>query len=178
MVREGTSGTCITNNAFTAKNLILAGVKSVTIHDTESVSIRDLGANFYLTPNDVGSNRAEAVTAKLAELNGAVAVQSHTAPLDRDLISTFSVVVLCHGQSLMERIQISNLCHELGIAIILAETCGLAGMLFVDFGSNFEIRDKDGEPPQSCMIACIDQVSFTLGVRSIHWCFALRNRIL
>jgi len=36
------------------KNLILAGPKSVTIHDKNVVSVNDLCSNFYLTPDHVG----------------------------------------------------------------------------------------------------------------------------
>ena len=43
-----------------AKNVILAGVKSITLHDRAEVALRDLGAQFYLTEGDVGRNRAEA----------------------------------------------------------------------------------------------------------------------
>ena len=32
-----------------AKNVILAGVKSVTLHDTEKATYKDLSSNFYLT---------------------------------------------------------------------------------------------------------------------------------
>ena len=42
-----------------AKNLVLAGVQSVAVHDAEPVAMADLGANFYLTAADVGANRAE-----------------------------------------------------------------------------------------------------------------------
>lgn len=38
-----------------AKNVILAGVKSVGLCDSTPVSISDLGAQFYLTEQDVGT---------------------------------------------------------------------------------------------------------------------------
>jgi ubiquitin-activating enzyme E1 len=40
-----------------AKNVILAGVKSVTVHDTADTGIQDLSAQFYLSKADVGRNR-------------------------------------------------------------------------------------------------------------------------
>ena len=50
----------------TAKNLILAGPASVTIHDPVPVSWGDLSSNFYLTPSHVGkTSRAEASIGKL-----------------------------------------------------------------------------------------------------------------
>ena len=75
-----------------AKNVILAGVKSVTLHDTEDVKIKDLSAQFYLSKADVGKNRAEACRAKLQELNTAVAVSASSAELAEDLLSKFQVL--------------------------------------------------------------------------------------
>ncbi len=43
-----------------AKNVILAGVKSVTLQDTASCTLRDLSSHFYLSESDIGKNRAEA----------------------------------------------------------------------------------------------------------------------
>ena len=41
-----------------AKNIILGGVKSVTLHDVENAEIIDLSSQFYLSEEDVGKNRA------------------------------------------------------------------------------------------------------------------------
>lgn len=58
-----------------AKNLILAGPKSVAIFDPELVAINDLGANFYCEEQHVGKvSRAEAGLSKLQELNPYVSV--------------------------------------------------------------------------------------------------------
>lgn len=77
--------------AVAAKNVILAGVKAVVLHDTEKVQLRDLGAQFYLTPDDVGSNRASACEAKLQELNSAVAVSSSDAEVSDSFLGQFHV---------------------------------------------------------------------------------------
>ena len=44
---------------FLAKNIILAGVKTIAIHDNEPVAIRDMTSNFYITEEDLGKPRAE-----------------------------------------------------------------------------------------------------------------------
>lgn len=76
------------NFSSSAKNIILAGVKSVTLHDTEAVHITDLGSHFYLSESDVGKNRAEACCERLASLNSAVAVKFLTKPLsEADLVN-------------------------------------------------------------------------------------------
>merc|ERR1711970_71743 len=59
----------------TAKNLILAGPKSVHIYDPTTVTIADRGSNFYIKEEDVGNTtRAEACVGQLAELNPYVQV--------------------------------------------------------------------------------------------------------
>ena len=57
-----------------AKNVILAGVKSVRLHDPSPVEARDLGSHFYLDQSDIGKPTAAACKAKLQELNTAVNV--------------------------------------------------------------------------------------------------------
>ncbi len=77
--------------ARAAKNVILAGVKSVTVHDTAEAQLRDLAAQFYLSKADVGRNRAEACRDRLQELNTAVAVTASAAALSQDFLSQFQV---------------------------------------------------------------------------------------
>jgi ubiquitin-activating enzyme E1 len=78
-----------------AKNLILAGVKAVTLHDTETVQLRDLGSQFYLSEDNVGGNRASACQAKLQELNTAVAVSATTQDLSDAFLASFDVRCVC-----------------------------------------------------------------------------------
>jgi len=61
-----------------AKNTILAGPKSVHLCDTHLCSVKDIGSNYYITPNDVGNktSRAEASMPKLRELNPYVSVDT------------------------------------------------------------------------------------------------------
>ena len=61
----------------TAKNLILAGPRSVTLVDDTPTQMRDLGANFYLTEEHVqgGATRAQGSVGKLSELNPYVKVE-------------------------------------------------------------------------------------------------------
>jgi ubiquitin-activating enzyme E1 len=76
---------------FAAKNVILAGVRALTVHDQKNVETRDLSAQFYLTEEDVGQNRAEACKEKLQELNNAVAVSASTADLTAEYLGQFQV---------------------------------------------------------------------------------------
>lgn len=75
-----------------AKNLILAGVKSVTLHDEGNVELWDLSSNFVFSENDLGKNRAVASVSKLQELNNAVLVASLTTKLTKEQLSNFQVL--------------------------------------------------------------------------------------
>jgi len=74
-----------------AKNLVLAGVKSVTLHDDGKVDLWDLSSNFFLSEKDIGLNRAQACVPKLQELNNAVIISTITGDLTKEQLSNFQV---------------------------------------------------------------------------------------
>jgi hypothetical protein len=74
-----------------AKNVILAGVRAVTIHDRKAVELPHLSAQFYLSEKDVGKNRAEACKDNLQELNTAVNVCASSAELEPSFLQQFQV---------------------------------------------------------------------------------------
>src|SRR5208282_6884944 len=57
-----------------AKNLVLAGIGSLTIIDHGPVTQTDLGAQFFISAADVGKNRAEAAAPQVQRLNPRVNV--------------------------------------------------------------------------------------------------------
>ncbi|TVU47405.1 hypothetical protein EJB05_07005, partial [Eragrostis curvula] len=74
-----------------AKNLALAGVQSVTLHDEGNVEMWDLSGNFFLTEDDIGKNRAVACVAKLQELNNSVLISALTDELTIGHLSKFQL---------------------------------------------------------------------------------------
>ena len=52
-----------------AKNIALAGVKSLTLYDPEPAAIEDLSSQFFLHVEDVGKPRAQVTAPRVAELN-------------------------------------------------------------------------------------------------------------
>lgn len=137
-----------------AKNVILGGVRSVTLHDESQCSIADLSSQFYLSEAAIGKNRAEACVNALAELNSYVPVRHYTGPLTEDFIQDFRVVVLTDN-TLVEQLRISEITHAKNIALIIADTKGLYAQVFCDFGNEFTVVDTTGENPISAMIANI-----------------------
>ena len=146
--------------AEVAKNVILAGVKSVTLFDPSPVEVRDIGAHFYLSPSDVGKARAEACASRLQELNPAVAVSvAEGERVTNGLMLSHSVACFCSGGGVRfsnaELVQYDKFCRESGIAFIKAETRGLFANIFCDFGPEFIVNDVDGEEAFSGILASV-----------------------
>jgi hypothetical protein len=77
-----------------AKNVVLAGVKSVTIHDPSPVALSDLGTQYYLREADVGRPRGEVTVPRLAELNSYVPVHNlEAAELSEEVLGKYQVRV-------------------------------------------------------------------------------------
>ncbi|PKI49887.1 hypothetical protein CRG98_029725 [Punica granatum] len=139
-----------------AKNLVLAGVKSVTLHDEGVVESWDLSSNFIFSERDVGKNRALASVHKLRELNNAVLVSSLTSTLTKDQLSNFQAVVFT-DVNIEKAIEFNDYCHnhQPSISFIKVEVRGLFGSVFCDFGPDFTVSDVDGEEPHTGIIASI-----------------------
>ncbi|KAM3372313.1 hypothetical protein ACQJBY_019288 [Aegilops geniculata] len=139
-----------------AKNLALAGVKSVTIHDVKNVEMWDLSGNFFLSEDDIGKNRAAACVAKLQELNNAVLISALTEELTTEHLSRFQAVVFT-DIGLDKAYEFDDYCHnhQPPISFIKSEVCGLFGSVFCDFGPKFTVLDVDGEDPHTGIIASI-----------------------
>ncbi|KAH6561981.1 hypothetical protein BSLG_010251 [Batrachochytrium salamandrivorans] len=77
------------------KNIVLAGVGSVTIADSQLVEARDLGAQFFLRESDIGNNRAESVLPRVQQLNPRVEVKTETRPLEtlpESFLANFDII--------------------------------------------------------------------------------------
>ncbi|KAI9367367.1 hypothetical protein BJX61DRAFT_528761 [Aspergillus egyptiacus] len=142
-----------------AKNIALAGVKSLTLYDPAPVAISDLSSQFFLQPQDVGRSRAEATAPRVAELNSYVPVTVHEGEnLAEDLeqLKRYQAVVLTLTP-LKEQLAIADFCHKNGIYLTITDTFGLFGYLFNDFGKNFTVGDSTGEDPVSGIVADISE---------------------
>ena len=139
-----------------AKNVILSGVKAVTLHDTEAVTLADIGSQFFLREADVGTNRAVACYKRAAELNSYVTMRHETGALTEEMIKEHSVVVLTNS-SLEEQLNVNEWCRAASpsVNMIVADARGLYAQVFNDFGPKFTVVDTTGEAPITAMIASI-----------------------
>lgn len=138
-----------------AKNLVLMGVASLTLHDPATVQLSDLSSQFFLTEADVGGNRAEKTYTKLTELNERVDMRIYNEPLTEAVLKEFTVVCIATCQSKSELLRINEVCHRLNIAFIATDIPGLFGFVFVDLGESFQVLDSTGEQLRSGYVESI-----------------------
>lgn len=142
--------------AEVAKNLVLTGVGSLTLHDPHPTCWADLAAQCFLSEESLGRNRAEASQAQLAQLNEAVQISVHSGDITEDLLQGFQVVVLTDSK-LEDQLKVGPLCHKHGVRFLMAETRGLVGRLFCDFGEDFTVLDPTEVEPMTAAIQDISQ---------------------
>ncbi|KAI0165666.1 ubiquitin-activating enzyme E1 1 [Xylariaceae sp. FL1272] len=142
-----------------AKNIALAGVKSLTLYDPTPATIADLSSQFFLHPEDVGQPRDAVTAPRVAELNAYTPVHIHQSSNLVENLSQFDKyqVVVLTNQPLQDQLIIGDYCHTKGIYVVSACTYGLFGSIFCDFGDKFTCIDPTGENPLNGIIAGIDE---------------------
>ncbi|KAK9764779.1 E1 ubiquitin-activating protein aos1 [Basidiobolus ranarum] len=126
------------------KNLVLAGIGSITIVDEKLVTPEDLGAQFYISEDCIGKNRVESAVEGLRNLNPRVKINVITAnvkTLSDDFFTDFEIVVLTECDlSTMKRI--NNLCRNVQTKFYTADTYGFFGYIFCDLIKHDYIEDR------------------------------------
>uniref|UniRef100_A0AAZ3QDB8 E1 ubiquitin-activating enzyme n=1 Tax=Oncorhynchus tshawytscha TaxID=74940 RepID=A0AAZ3QDB8_ONCTS len=132
-------------------NVLVSGLRGLGVE----INVLSLSClQFYLREEDLGKNRAEVSRIRLAELNSYVPVVAYTGVLIDDYLTQFQVVVLTNSP-LEEQQRVGDFCHSNGIKLVIADTRGLFGQLFCDFGEEMLVIDTNGEQPLSAMISMI-----------------------
>ncbi|KAM7394215.1 hypothetical protein PAMP_021028 [Pampus punctatissimus] len=147
-----------------AKNIVLAGVKAVTLHDTKRCETWDLGSNFFIRKEDVLSQRkrGEAVCPRVAELNPYVHVDVSSTPLDDNtdlsFLRKYQCVILTEARLSLQK-RVNEFCHSQRppIRFIGCDAYGICVRVFCDFGEEFEVSDPTGEEPKEIFIQSITQ---------------------
>jgi ubiquitin-like 1-activating enzyme E1 A len=117
-----------------AKNLVLAGIGSLTIIDHEPVTETDLGAQFFISAADVGKNRAEAAAPQVRRLNPRVSVIVDTEDITLkgpSYFHSFDIVIATNLQP--DTLNIINTATRVNHkAFYAAGVHGLYGFIFSD----------------------------------------------
>lgn len=140
-----------------AKNLALMGVEAICICDDDVVQRRDLGVNFFIRSHDVGVNAvSEACLERLNDLNRNVEMRVHKGAVTEQLLTQFDVVVCC-DQNYDTAVAINRICRKNNaqkrIGFILADTFGMVGAIFVDFGPDFICVDPSGREINTALVS-------------------------
>lgn len=122
-----------------AKNLVLSGLKRITIVDNEVV--RSASEHFFMS--DMPGHQRSKCLFKLKELNHYVKVD-HTEQVPEN-INEYHVIVDTRSGNLKETQKLAELANKLNKKFILAETVGVYGRIFNDFGKEFSVTDVNGE---------------------------------
>ncbi|KAL8370195.1 hypothetical protein RB595_000538 [Gaeumannomyces hyphopodioides] len=134
-----------------AKNLVLAGINSLTILDPEPVTAADFGAQFLLDEDEarVGMNRAEAASVNLRKLNPRVNVivdTGHICSKGPSFFAAFSVVVATELDP--QNLVLVNTATRLnGRPFYAAATHGLYGYIFADLIEHDFVVERDVSKP-------------------------------
>ncbi|KAI1734377.1 ubiquitin-activating enzyme E1 1 [Xylaria scruposa] len=142
-----------------AKNIALAGVKSLTLYDPTPAAIADLSSQFFLHPEDVGKPRDAVTAPRVAELNAYTPVHVHKSSSPTENLAQYDKyqVVVLTNQRLQDQLIIGDYCHSKGIYIVCANTYGLFGSIFCDFGDKFTCIDPTGENPVNGILSSINE---------------------
>ena len=134
-----------------AKNLVLLGPAAIGLFDSSLVEVKDLGSNCFLRPSDVGRlTRAEATIRMVRKLNPTVSLQLLPSS-DPSHLSDFQVIILTDSDEATIEL-IDDYCRSSHKGFISVASSGPAGCLFIDFGPEFQILNRNGQEPLVLLI--------------------------
>jgi ubiquitin-like 1-activating enzyme E1 A len=117
-----------------AKNLVLAGVGSLTIVDHEDVTQDDLGSQFFVSEKNIGQNRAHAALPEIQKLNPRVMLQADKDPISMkppEYFATYDITIAtCLDIDTLSMINAS--CRISNRKFYAADTHGMYGYVFAD----------------------------------------------
>ncbi|OJI98965.1 hypothetical protein ASPVEDRAFT_50535 [Aspergillus versicolor CBS 583.65] len=117
-----------------AKNLVLAGIGSLTIIDDAIATEEDLGAQFFLTQDCVGQNRAQAAVPAIRSMNPRVQVFADASSVSTkppDFFGQFDVTIATELDFSMYN-TINAACRIAGRSFYAAGLHGFYGFVFSD----------------------------------------------
>ncbi|XP_059137244.1 SUMO-activating enzyme subunit 1 [Peromyscus eremicus] len=127
-----------------AKNLILAGVKGLTMLDHEQVSPEDPGAQFLIRTGSVGRNRAEASLERAQNLNPMVDVKVDTEDTEKKPEAFFTqfdaVCLTCCSRDVI--VKVDQICHRNSIKFFTGDVFGYHGYTFANLGEHEFVEEK------------------------------------
>lgn len=139
-----------------AKNIILMGVKEVSICDENLIRINDLTSNYIFSKEDVGKMRRDkACLSNLKKLNIFVDVNCYEFTdinILYNIVEKYDIVVITEIMDSLILNNIEEICIKNNHGFIYTGVCGLFSFIFNDFGKNHYINNWNGDSPNSYYI--------------------------
>jgi len=131
----------------TLKNLVLPGVGKFTVLDNQIVSESDVGNNFFVSHDKIGTPRAEVVKDLLCELNPDVIGEAYTTTMqdmlgsNPNFFTTFTLIAVANvpEEPLM---LLSTLCWENNIPLIIVHSYGFLASCRLQYRNHEIIESK------------------------------------
>lgn len=120
--------------AEVAKNIILSGVKAVTLLDHKNVSELEFCSQFFASHESIGVNRAEASRTRAQALNPMVEITIDKEDVNEkpdDFFWRFDVVVLIEVPT-PTLVRVNNACRMQGVKFFAGDVWGMHGYSFAD----------------------------------------------
>ena len=139
-----------------AKNLALAGIKELHVHDDAPATLHDLATSFLLTEADVSAPRAARAVEQLAPLNPHVEVRRLEGPVDATTLEAHGYTcVVAVDQTLETQLALNEAARAAGVRFVSCSSRGVFGSLFADLGETFTATDADGEPVREALLQSV-----------------------
>ncbi|KAL6890155.1 hypothetical protein ACP4OV_008918 [Aristida adscensionis] len=138
------------------KNIVLAGVGSLSLMDDHIVTVEDLDANFLIPPDEStygGRSRAEVCCGSLKDFNPMVRVsveKGDPSLIDGEFLDKFDIVVVSRA-SLKTKLFVNDNCRKRSkhIAFYTIDCRDSCGEIFVDLQKHSYVKKKlEGEAEQ------------------------------
>lgn len=148
--------------AEVAKNIVLAGISSLTLLDHALVADEDATCQFLVPRDSVGTNRAQASLERTQQLNPLVNVSADDDEITSkpdEFFTQFDVIILTACQRDV-MIRVNELAHANNIQFFAGDVFGFYGYMFTDLGihdyaeeiqkkkKKAEVDEDSGEPPK------------------------------
>lgn len=143
------------------KNIILCGCGTLTLADSDKISEKDLGLNYYITEKDFGKKRSDVMGKRMQELNKNVIVNKYSGIVDEKICSKYDLIVFVDPQFDDSTLNLNEYCRSKSIKTIYTSTNGIYGFIFCDF-NNFITTDINGEKIRSGIIIDISEDVLTM----------------
>ncbi|KAK9367130.1 hypothetical protein V1509DRAFT_627718 [Lipomyces kononenkoae] len=117
-----------------AKNIVLGGIGSLTVLDSETVSALDLGGQFFLEESDIGSNRAGAASLRIQKLNPRVVVSADSSNFREKTAEYYAKfdIIVATDLEVKDLISINDMCRQYSKPFYAGASIGLYGYIFAD----------------------------------------------